>query len=154
MKLHLQPASCSRSPLHVPPLEGAQVESCVHELPQLIEVGGLVPCCRSSCRVPSHIPETNIKGLWHWDVWAPDSLTGLFKCACVLNKSDNKGRETLTKWVSCWPPLWGNVAWRNHSNPCSCAPPDTRSAQRWHIFLSLLWPGQTGMERSEGEAAD
>lgn len=63
MKLHLQPGSCSSSHLQVLPLKGAQVESCVHESLQLIEVGGLVPCSRSSCRVPSHIPERNTEGL-------------------------------------------------------------------------------------------
>lgn len=63
MKLHLLPGSCSSSQLQVLPLEGAQVESCVHELLQLIEVGGLVPCCRSSCRIPSHIPERDTEGL-------------------------------------------------------------------------------------------
>ncbi len=63
MKLHLQPGSCSTSQLQVFPLEGAQIESGVHEPLQLIEVGGLVPCRRSSCRVPSHIPERNTKGL-------------------------------------------------------------------------------------------
>ena len=56
MKLHLQPGSHSRCPLHVLPLEGAQVESSVQEPPELIQVGGLVPCCRRGCRVPSHVP--------------------------------------------------------------------------------------------------
>lgn len=63
MKLYLQPGSCSSSQLQVLPLEGAQVESGVHEPLQLIEVGGLVPCCRSSCRVPSHVPVRNTEGL-------------------------------------------------------------------------------------------
>uniref|UniRef100_A0A3P8V2L0 Choline O-acetyltransferase n=1 Tax=Cynoglossus semilaevis TaxID=244447 RepID=A0A3P8V2L0_CYNSE len=43
--------------------EGAQVESRVHEPPQLVQVRGLVPCCRSSCRVPPHIPGKNTQVL-------------------------------------------------------------------------------------------
>lgn len=68
MKLHLQSGSCSSSQLLVLPMEGAQVESRVHESLQLIQVGGLVPCCGSSCRVPSNVPERNTEGL------LPDSL--------------------------------------------------------------------------------
>lgn len=63
MKLHLQPGSRSTSHLQALPMEGAQVESCVHEPLQLVEVGGLVPRRRSSCRVPSHIPERDAEGV-------------------------------------------------------------------------------------------
>lgn len=55
MKVHLQLGSCSL--LEVPPLEGAQVESRVHEPLQLVQVSGLVSRRRSSCRVPSHVPD-------------------------------------------------------------------------------------------------
>jgi len=72
----------------------------------------------------------------------------------VLKQIRSKVTQTLTKRASCWPSLWGDVAGRNHSNPCSCAPPDTRPAQRFHISLPQFWPGQTGMERSEGMVKD
>uniref|UniRef100_A0A3B4U6M3 Choline O-acetyltransferase n=1 Tax=Seriola dumerili TaxID=41447 RepID=A0A3B4U6M3_SERDU len=45
------------------PAEQRKVESSVHEPPQLIQVGGLVPCRRRGCRVPSHIPGRNTDSL-------------------------------------------------------------------------------------------
>lgn len=89
MKVHLQLGSCSL--LEVPPLEGAQVESCVHEPLQLVQVSGLVSRRRSGCRVPSHVPEESdddlsIKFLVNWEV--------------ILNKAGD-----LTKCAACWPTL-------------------------------------------------
>lgn len=70
MKVHLQLGSCSV--LEVPPLEGAQVESCVHEPLQLVQVRGLVSRRGGSRRVPSHVPEESdddlsIKFLVNWE---------------------------------------------------------------------------------------
>lgn len=75
MKLHLQPGSCSSSHSQARPLEGAQVESRVHEPLQLIEVGGFVPCRRSSCRVPPHVPVCETQKVCHQNLSPPpDSL--------------------------------------------------------------------------------
>lgn len=57
MKLHLQ--LISSPPLQVPPLEGAQVESRVHEPLQLVQVSGLGSCGSSGCRVSPNIPNNN-----------------------------------------------------------------------------------------------
>lgn len=112
-------------------------------------------CSLSQEQLQGPVPHTWKK---HWQFvtreWSanisPDALKGSFQFTSVVNKSGDMWTEALTKWVSCWPPLWGNVAGRNRSSPCSCAPPGTRPAQRWHTSLPPLWPDQTGMEISEG----
>lgn len=130
IEVHLRHSSwwSSQSPALL--LERAQTESHFHEPLQLGEVGGLGPRCRSSRRLSSHIPET--------EQWL--SVAGGRFCNASWN---------LTKWASCWPPLWGSVAGRNRSSPCSCAPPDTRPAPSRRTSRLLPWLSRKGMERSE-----
>lgn len=87
------------------------------------------------------------KGLLSNVIPPPDSLNR-------LRTNRQMWKKTHTKWASCWPRLWGNVAGRNHSSPCSCAPPDTRPAPRRRISLPPLGPGRMGTGRSEGEAKE
>lgn len=77
------PCSCSSSQLQVLPLERTQVESRVHEPLQLIEMGGLVPCRRSSCRVPSHIPERNTDSL------SPENGVQIFHLTLLKDRSNS-----------------------------------------------------------------
>lgn len=81
--------------------------------------------------------------MWATTTWAESFHVNL---KVILNKAGD-----LTKCAARWPTLWGNAAGRNRSSPCSCAPPDTRPALRWHTFLSRLWPSQMGTGRSDDE---
>lgn len=54
--MHLQ--LHSSPPLQAPLLEGAQVESRVHEPLQLVQVSGLGSCGGSGCRVSPNIPSS------------------------------------------------------------------------------------------------
>lgn len=111
IKVHLQHFSWWSSRSQAFLLERSQTESHFHEPLQLGEMGGPGPVAGAAAGSrPTYLK------------WSIDSLSAVAG-ARVCNANWN-----LTKLTSCWPTLWGNAAEHNHSGPCSCAPPDTRSA--------------------------
>lgn len=131
IKVHLQHFSWWRSRSQAFLLERSQTESHFHEPLQLGEMGGPGPVAGAAAGSrPTYLK------------WSIDSLSAVAG-ARVCNVNWN-----LTKLTSCWPTLWGNAAEHNRSGPCSCAPPDTRSALSRRTSWLLPWPSRKGMERS------